>query len=52
MMLRNACECLRLGGYFIGTTPNSYEILLVRTARTLYIQRAIMSRAFYALQFK
>ncbi|CAC5415027.1 RNMT [Mytilus coruscus] len=27
MMLRNACECLRLGGYFIGTTPNSYEIL-------------------------
>lgn len=27
MMLRNACECLKLGGYFIGTTPNSYEIV-------------------------
>ena len=29
MMLRNACECLKLGGYFIGTTPNSYEIVYV-----------------------
>ncbi|KAH9490360.1 hypothetical protein Btru_041584 [Bulinus truncatus] len=27
MMLRNACECLRVGGYFIGTTPNAYEIV-------------------------
>ncbi|KAK3085647.1 hypothetical protein FSP39_006590 [Pinctada imbricata] len=26
-MLQNACECLELGGYFIGTTPNSYEIM-------------------------
>lgn len=27
MMLRNACESLRPGGYFIGTTPNSNEIV-------------------------
>ncbi|CAH1779535.1 unnamed protein product, partial [Owenia fusiformis] len=27
MMLRNAGECLRPGGYFIGTTPNSAEIV-------------------------
>nr|XP_022343188.1 mRNA cap guanine-N7 methyltransferase-like [Crassostrea virginica]XP_022343189.1 mRNA cap guanine-N7 methyltransferase-like [Crassostrea virginica] len=27
MMLQNACECLSLGGYFIGTTPNSQEIM-------------------------
>ncbi|RDD47598.1 mRNA cap guanine-N7 methyltransferase [Trichoplax sp. H2] len=31
LMLQNACECLRPGGYFIGTTPNAYEI--VRRAR-------------------
>jgi len=27
MMLRNACECLNVGGYFIGTTPNSADII-------------------------
>ncbi|MBN3308446.1 MCES methyltransferase, partial [Amia calva] len=27
MMLRNACERLRPGGYFIGTTPNAYELI-------------------------
>ncbi|KAL4234369.1 hypothetical protein ACF0H5_006016 [Mactra antiquata] len=27
MMLRNAVECLNLGGYFIGTTPNSQELV-------------------------
>ncbi|XP_029446784.1 mRNA cap guanine-N7 methyltransferase [Rhinatrema bivittatum] len=27
MMLRNACERLNPGGYFIGTTPNGYEIV-------------------------
>jgi len=27
MMLRNACECLKPGGYFIGTTPNCYEMV-------------------------
>ncbi|XP_048770806.2 mRNA cap guanine-N7 methyltransferase-like [Ostrea edulis] len=27
VMLQNACECLTLGGYFIGTTPNSLEIM-------------------------
>ncbi|KAI8791194.1 mRNA cap guanine-N7 methyltransferase [Biomphalaria glabrata] len=27
LMLRNACECLRVGGYFIGTTPNANEIV-------------------------
>ncbi|XP_005107770.1 mRNA cap guanine-N7 methyltransferase [Aplysia californica] len=27
MMIRNASECLRPGGYFIGTTPNSYELV-------------------------
>lgn len=27
MMMRNACECLEVGGYFIGTTPNSFEIV-------------------------
>lgn len=26
-MLQNASECLRPGGFFIGTTPDSYEIL-------------------------
>ncbi len=25
-MMQNACECLRPGGYFIATTPNSYEL--------------------------
>ena len=29
MMLRNACENLRPGGYFIGTTIDSNEIVLV-----------------------
>ncbi|XP_033754796.1 mRNA cap guanine-N7 methyltransferase-like [Pecten maximus] len=27
LMLQNACESLKLGGYFIGTTPDSYEIM-------------------------
>merc|ERR1712025_599499 len=27
MILRNACECLKPGGYFIGTTPNAYELV-------------------------
>ncbi|XP_069113471.1 mRNA cap guanine-N7 methyltransferase-like [Argopecten irradians] len=27
LMLQNACECLKLGGYYIGTTPDSYEIV-------------------------
>ncbi|KAK3799138.1 hypothetical protein RRG08_051413 [Elysia crispata] len=27
MMLRNASECLRVGGYFIGTTPDSNELI-------------------------
>ncbi|XP_064611079.1 mRNA cap guanine-N7 methyltransferase-like [Liolophura sinensis] len=27
IMLRNACECLCPGGYFIGTTPNAQEIM-------------------------
>ncbi|XP_050399183.2 mRNA cap guanine-N7 methyltransferase [Patella vulgata] len=27
MMLRNACECLKPGGYFIGTTPNCNELV-------------------------
>jgi mRNA (guanine-N7-)-methyltransferase len=27
MMLRNACECLRPGGYFIGTTVDSDELI-------------------------
>ncbi|XP_039593783.1 mRNA cap guanine-N7 methyltransferase [Polypterus senegalus] len=26
-MLRNACERLRPGGYFIGTTPNAFELV-------------------------
>jgi len=26
-MIRNACECLNPGGYFIGTTPNSLELI-------------------------
>lgn len=26
-ILQNACECLRPGGYFIGTTPNSYDLV-------------------------
>ncbi|KAL0961683.1 hypothetical protein UPYG_G00330380 [Umbra pygmaea] len=27
LMLRNACERLRPGGYFIGTTPDAYELV-------------------------
>ncbi|KAJ8334939.1 hypothetical protein SKAU_G00405780 [Synaphobranchus kaupii] len=27
MMLRNACERLRPGGYFIGTTPDAFELV-------------------------
>ncbi|XP_006902819.1 PREDICTED: mRNA cap guanine-N7 methyltransferase-like [Elephantulus edwardii] len=27
IMLRNACERLNPGGYFIGTTPNSFELI-------------------------
>lgn len=27
VMLQNACECLKPGGYFIGTTPDSYELV-------------------------
>lgn len=27
MMLRNACERLRPGGFFIGTTPDAYELV-------------------------
>ncbi|XP_077416827.1 mRNA cap guanine-N(7) methyltransferase [Vanacampus margaritifer] len=27
MMLRNACERLKPGGYFIGTTPDAYELV-------------------------
>ncbi|ELV12770.1 mRNA cap guanine-N7 methyltransferase [Tupaia chinensis] len=30
MMLRNACERLSPGGYFIGTTPNSFELIMVK----------------------
>lgn len=26
-MVRNAAECLRPGGYFIGTIPDAYEIM-------------------------
>ncbi|XP_076470206.1 mRNA cap guanine-N(7) methyltransferase-like [Babylonia areolata] len=26
-MMRNAAECLRPGGYFIGTTPSAYELV-------------------------
>lgn len=27
MMLKNACEKLKVGGFFIGTTPNGYELV-------------------------
>jgi mRNA (guanine-N7-)-methyltransferase len=27
LMLKNACERLRPGGYFIGTTPDAYELV-------------------------
>ncbi len=30
MMLRNACENLRPGGFFIGTTVDSNELMYVR----------------------
>ncbi|XP_021415391.1 mRNA cap guanine-N7 methyltransferase [Oncorhynchus mykiss] len=33
LMLKNACERLRPGGYFIGTTPDAYE--LVKRVETL-----------------
>jgi len=31
MMLQNACECLKPGGYFIGTIPNGYELMWVNS---------------------
>lgn len=30
-MLRNACERLRPGGFFIGTTPDAYELVYAHT---------------------
>lgn len=30
MMLRNACGRLNPGGYFIGTTPNSFELMMAK----------------------
>jgi len=30
MMLQNACECLKPGGYFIGTMPNANELMYVK----------------------
>ena len=27
MMLRNACERLKPGGFFIGTTPDAFELV-------------------------
>ena len=27
MMLKNACEQLKVGGFFVGTTPNGYELV-------------------------
>lgn len=27
MMLQNACESLKPGGYFVGTIPNAYELM-------------------------
>ena len=27
VMLKNACERIKPGGYFIGTTPNAYELV-------------------------
>ncbi|XP_069425148.1 mRNA cap guanine-N(7) methyltransferase isoform X2 [Ovis canadensis] len=30
VMLRNACERLSPGGYFIGTTPNSFELIMAK----------------------
>ncbi|GAB1301841.1 mRNA cap guanine-N7 methyltransferase [Apodemus speciosus] len=30
MMLRNACGRLNPGGYFIGTTPNSFELIMAK----------------------
>lgn len=32
MMLRNACESLRPGGYFIATTPDANELVLVQAS--------------------
>ncbi|EPY79369.1 RNA (guanine-7-) methyltransferase-like protein [Camelus ferus] len=30
VMLRNACERLNPGGYFIGTTPNGFELIMAK----------------------
>uniref|UniRef100_A0A8C6R5T0 mRNA cap guanine-N(7) methyltransferase n=1 Tax=Nannospalax galili TaxID=1026970 RepID=A0A8C6R5T0_NANGA len=34
MMLRNACGRLNPGGYFIGTTPNSFELIRLEASET------------------
>lgn len=34
-MIKNASESLRPGGYFIGTIPDAYELVLVRFIRML-----------------
>ncbi|KAK7898251.1 hypothetical protein WMY93_019104 [Mugilogobius chulae] len=48
MMLRNACERLRPGGFFIGTTPDAYE--LVRRASQSEDLR--FGNDVYKVQFK
>jgi len=47
MMLQNACECLKPGGYFIGTMPNANELMLVN-----HIQTCIHTHTFLMAIFQ
>ncbi|KAA8579399.1 hypothetical protein FQN60_002484, partial [Etheostoma spectabile] len=42
MMLRNACERLKPGGFFIGTTPDAFELVMAKR----YNMRLVLKQRF------
>eukprot|EP00118_Oscarella_pearsei_P009971 m.58955 g.58955 ORF g.58955 m.58955 type:complete len:105 (+) comp34853_c0_seq3:1306-1620(+) len=44
MMIRNACEKVRPGGYFIGTIPNAQQIVYTMRFQPLFISVAFVMR--------
>ncbi|CAO2594358.1 mRNA cap guanine-N7 methyltransferase [Lemmus lemmus] len=51
MMLRNACGRLNTGGYFIGTTPNSFELIMAKKYNMKLIYKKTF-REFYEEKMK
>uniref|UniRef100_A0A8C2N1S7 mRNA cap guanine-N(7) methyltransferase n=1 Tax=Cricetulus griseus TaxID=10029 RepID=A0A8C2N1S7_CRIGR len=51
MMLRNACGRLNPGGYFIGTTPNSFELIMAKKYNMKLIYKKTF-REFYEEKIK